>query len=275
LFVGIEIVISVASFAKTELLLILIFSFLGFISREVTRTKVLIGAACVLCAYFMFQPLVGYGRHQLAMRYGEIRGAGIAERWAIVRNYLEEGRDSIVSSRQGGLSRLSYVNIGAFVVDRYDFGSPGDTLGNAAAVVVPRALWPDKPIITQLGADLYFTVRGRSGTSLGVGHFAEAYWNFGWLGIAPFMGVLSLILSIFTVASMRIMAGKDWLLLPFVFIGINMGLRVDGHFVPDILGAGWIAICLGIGLVVIKPLLRMLVHPKIFSGFGPVGTRRA
>lgn len=275
LLIGLEIIVSVASFAKTELLLILIFSFLGFINRQASKTRVLVGASCVLLAYFMFQSLVGYGRHQLATRYGEIRGAGLAERWAIVQNYLDEGRDNIVSTRQGGLSRLSYVNIGAFVVDRYDFGTPGNTLRNAAAVIIPRALWPDKPIITQLGADLYFSVRGRGGTSLGVGHFAEAYWNFGWFGIVPFMGVLSLILSAFTRVSMRIMAYKDWLLLPFVFIGINMGLRVDGHFVPDILGAGWIAVCLGIGLMAIKPLLRMLTYPAVPRAGGTVGARRA
>src|SRR5690606_18534318 len=159
--------VSVASFAKSELLLILIFSFLGFISRNVGKTKVLIGASCVLFAYFAFQPLVGYGRDQLVMRYGEIRGAGLVERWDIVQDYLAGARR--VYTRQGGLSRLSYLNVGAYVVDKYDAGLPGDTLRNAAAVFVPRILWPDKPIITSLGPELNFEIFGREGSSLGIG----------------------------------------------------------------------------------------------------------
>src|SRR6185437_16813150 len=100
------------------------------------------------------------------------------------QSYLDGGREATVLTRQSGLSRLSYVNIDAFVVDRYDSGVPGDTFHNAGAVVIPRVLWPNKPIITQLGSDLNLRVFGQEGSSLGIGHFAEAYWNFGWWGIA-------------------------------------------------------------------------------------------
>jgi len=272
--VGIEIAVAIASFAKTELLLILIFSFLGFISGKASRTKIVIGASCVLFAFFTFQSLVGYGRDQLSQRYNSIAGAGLHERWAIVQTYLDGGGEASASARQGGLSRLSYVNVGAFVVDRYDAGNPGNTLRNAAAVFVPRILWPGKPIITQLGVDLNFQVYGRYGSSLGVGHFAETYWNFGWAGIVPFMTVLALILSVYTRVSMRIMARQDWLLLPVVFLGVNMGLRVDGHFVPDILGAAWIAICIGFGLVAARAVLGRLTSGRTAAGLRAAGSRR-
>jgi hypothetical protein len=160
------------------------------------------------------------------------------------------------------------------VVNRYDAGNPGYTLRNAAAVFVPRILWPGKPIISQLGGDLNFLVFGRFGSSLGVGHFAEAYWNFGWAGIIPFMAVLALILSVYTKISMRIMARQDWLLLPVVFIGVNMGLRVDGHFVPDILGPAWVAICIGFGLVAARAVLRRLTGGKAAPRLRAVGSRR-
>jgi hypothetical protein len=260
---GIEILVSIASFAKTELLLILIFSFLGFISRKASKTKIVIGASCVLLAFFAFQSLVGYGREQLYQRYHSIQGAGLYERWAIVQTYLDSGHETVTSTRQTGLSRLSYVNVDAFVVEKFDAGSPGDTLRNAAAVFVPRILWPDKPIITQLGEDLNFLVFGRAGSFLGIGHFAEAYWNFGWAGVIPFMAALALILSIYTRISVRIMARQDWLLLPIVLIGVNVGLRVDGFFVPDILGRAWIAVCVGFGLVTARSMFGMLTSKKI------------
>jgi len=262
ILIGLDIVVSVASFAKTELLIIMIFSFLGFISREASRTKIVVGTCCVLAAYFAFQSLVGYGREELISRYGEIRGAGLNERWEIVQSYLNGGQETVSTTNQGGLSRLSYVNADAFVVDRYDAGIPGNTLYNAAAVLVPRVLWPDKPIITQLGTDLNLLVFRQEGSSLGVGHFAEAYWNFGWWGIAPFMAVLALILTVFTRFSMRMMACRKWLFLPVVFIGVKMGLRVDGFFVPDIIGAAWIAICLGLALASVDAMIGKLTLRK-------------
>lgn len=253
LLIGFDIIVSISSFAKTELLLILIFSFLGFISREANKTRMALGALCVAIAYFAFQPLVMHGREELAMRYGEIRGAGLGERWDIVQDYLDGSRGASASDdKQLGLLRLSYVNVDAFVMARYDAGLSGTTLRDAAAVFIPRVLWPDKPIITRLGGDLYFLVRGRDGSAMGVGHFAEAYWNFGWSGIVPFMAVLALILSVFTRVSMRVMAYRNWLFLPVVFIGVNLGLRVDGHFVPDVLGASWMAVCLGLALMAVS-----------------------
>ena len=147
------------------------------------------------------------------------------------------------------------MNVDSYVVSRYDAGMPGYTLGDAAAVLVPRVFWPGKPIITQLGADLNFLVFRQVGSSLGVGHFAEAYWNFGWLGIVPFMFVLALILTIFSLVSMGIVARKDWLFFPVVFIGVYMGIRVDGFFVPDILGPAWMALVLGAGLSIARLFL--------------------
>lgn len=216
----------------------------------------------MIIAYISFQPLVSYGREQLAIRYGEIRGAGLVERWAIVEQYFEGNGGHVASTHQGGLARLSYMNVNAYVVDRFDAGLPGTTLYNAAAVFVPRVLWPNKPIITNLGPELYFELRGRYGSAIGIGHFAEAYWNFGWSGIAPFMCVLALILSAFSRFSIRVMARQDLLFLPVVFMGVYVGLRVDSFFVPAILGASWVALVTGIILYIMKSVLLVLSRPR-------------
>lgn len=256
LLVGFEVFISVISFAKTDLLLILIFSFMGFISNKVSKYRIVTGVVIIALAYSLFQPLVGFGRAQIAMRYGEIRGASLQERFDIVQTYLD-GDDALTVTGQDGLARLSYMNVNAFVVDRYDAGQPGRTLNYAAAVFVPRAFWPNKPVITDLGSDLNFEVFGRRSSSLGAGLFSEAYWNFGWAGIPIMMIITSIILSIFTITSMRIMSLRDWFFLPFVFLGVYIGLRVDGFFVPDVLGMGWIAVVLGCALMLVRNLFRL------------------
>lgn len=270
-----EISVSLASFAKMELMLILIFSFLGFISRDVTKMKVLAGVACVIFAYLASQPLVEYGRAELLLRYGKISGAELPERMDIVQSYFDGENNRVVESSQGGLTRLSYINVAAFAIERYDAGVTRNTLGNAAAVFVPRFFWPEKPIITNLGPDLYFQIRARGGSALGLGHFAESYWNFGWAGIVLFMAVLALILSVLTRVSMTFMARKDWLYLPVVFIGVVMGLRVDGHFVPDILGPAWIAFCLGFGIWAIKALPVVSIRREFRTVPPANGIRRA
>jgi hypothetical protein len=249
MLVIIEVCVSLASFAKTDLLMILIFSFLGLVSGRASRTALLAGMSVVLVSYFSFQPLVGYGRDVLSTRYGQIRGADVAERWNIVIAYLGGDRSALLSEKQSGLARLSYVNANAYVMERYDAGMPGNTLYAAMAVLVPRALWPDKPIISALGEELNFLVYNRYGSSLGIGYFSEAYWNFGWRGFIPFVAIAGIILSLFSRFSLRVMARGDWLLLPVVLIGVNMGIRTDGYLVPDILGPAWMALLLGLGLL--------------------------
>lgn len=244
----IDLFVSVASFSKTDLIKILIFSFLGVVSNRASK-KLLIGCAgIVYLAYAAFGPLVTYGREEIYFRYGEIRGAGISERLDISLEWLAGDTNIAEGSRQASLYRTSYVNVNAFVVDRYDTGQPGATFVNAAAVFVPRMIWPDKPIISNLGAELNELVTGSDRSQLGVGHFAEAYWNFGWWGIVPMMAVLAFILTIYSRFSIGVMVRGEWLFFPLVLLGVTIGLRVDGHFVVDTLGPAWTALIMAIPL---------------------------
>jgi hypothetical protein len=257
----IEIIVSIASFSKTDLLFLLMFSSLAFITRKADTKTLLTCFGVIATVYTLFQPMVTYGREAIYDRYGQIRGAGVGERLLIAQDFLKyglrEGRDTLA------LARLSYMPVNAFAIDRYDAGSPGHTLDDAAAVFVPRSLWPDKPIITRQGLELNRMILGKGGSSLGMGHFAEAYWNFGWWGFAPFMAILALIMSIYSSISLGIMARGDGLMLPLVFIGVNLGIRVDGHFVVDVVGQTWMAVVLGTSLWCIRSLI-----PAAMSSLG-------
>lgn len=61
----------------------------------------------------------------------------------------------------------------------------GGTLVAALAAIVPRALWPDKPIIGGSGdlVSRYTGLRFADGTSVGVGQVMEAFVNFGTDGV--------------------------------------------------------------------------------------------
>jgi hypothetical protein len=134
------------------------------------------------------------------------------------------------------MARFSYVNAATMVVAWHDLGRPGSTFENALAVFVPRLLWPDKPDISAGGRELYTEATGTVGTSISPGLPAEAYWNFGWWGIALLMLPLGVVLALLAHASTRIMAQERWLYLPVVLISIQVGTRVDGLYVIDYIG---------------------------------------
>jgi len=100
-----------------------------------------------------------------------------------------------ITLRQGGSSFRSTLRVLERVPSVYDY-ELGRTLGEGLlAIVVPRILWPGKPLFIP-GRD--FAIRfwekdvdQELGTSIGIGMPAEAYYNFGWFGllIFPFLGV--------------------------------------------------------------------------------------
>lgn len=251
ILVILEIMVSITSFAKTEIILILIFVYLGVLELKKGVVFSVSGMVLIAVVYLSFQPLVMYGRERVMQVHGSIIGAGLGERWGIVHDYVVAGARSNQVGYVSGLGRLSYASPNAFVINQYDSGISGNTLRHVFAVLVPRAVWPDKPIITDIAQDLYFSVSGQHGSAMAVGHFSEAYWNFGWMGLLIIMLPLGVLLTIYSSVSLSIMSRQDWLLLPIVFMGVQIGLRVDGFFVPDVVGGIWMALVAWMALSII------------------------
>jgi hypothetical protein len=85
--------------------------------------------------------------------------------------------------------RLNQDLLIGMAVENLDIGTAhfaaGSTIVDALLAVVPRALWPDKPIVAGSG-DLVadFTgLRFPEGTSVGIGQVMECYVNFGTTGV--------------------------------------------------------------------------------------------
>lgn len=90
--------------------------------------------------------------------------------------------------------------VGAAVVymrDRMVPAANGETIRDAALSLIPRALWPDKPVSAGSG-DLVTTFTGiqfAEGTSVGIGHVLEWYVNFGRLGVVLGFVLIGLVLA--------------------------------------------------------------------------------
>jgi hypothetical protein len=169
------------------------------VCRWVVKGKAPIGAlAFITVAFFILQPVKGTYR-SLVFNSGtsfstsqklSIYGTLIAQHWL--------GRDAEVQSvqldtRQSARNRLSLLLGTAHYVEwtpyPLDYRN-GSTLGYLAYGWIPRAVWPDKPIAQQANKVLPVaynlqSVTNQNTTMFGVGHLAEAYVNFGLVGILP------------------------------------------------------------------------------------------
>jgi hypothetical protein len=122
-------------------------------------------------------------------------------------------------------------------------------------------LWPEKPIITDIGSKFYGAATGNAlDSAASPGVFADCYWNFGWPGVILLMIPMGGILLLVSRYSLDVVRRELWLYFPVVLLGMRIGFRTDGFFVVDIIGGT--VILVGLHLVLkfadrfVFPLLR-------------------
>src|SRR6202023_2204221 len=86
----------------------------------------------------------------------------------------------------------------------------GQTLYQVVIAVIPRAIWPTKPVVAGSGSLVtqYTGIQFAEGTAVGIGHVMEAYISFGVVGvIGGFIALGTLIGAIDGAAGRRLRAG--------------------------------------------------------------------
>jgi hypothetical protein len=162
--------------------------------------------ALLACAFFVFQPVKGTYRKMVWLSG---RSFSPAEKVALYGKLVKEqwldsrgaGADVMEINRESAQRRLSMLMTTAHYVgwtpEPIDYKN-GSTLGYLAYGWIPRAVWPSKPIAQEANKILPVEynlqdITNQTVTMFGVGHVAEAYVNFGVLGIVPlfvFLGIL-------------------------------------------------------------------------------------
>jgi hypothetical protein len=116
----------------------------------------------------------------------------------------------------------------------------GSTIVEAILAMIPRLLWPNKPMSAGSGS-LASSFTGRefaSGTSVGVGPVLEFYGNFGTKGVVLgffFFGMLISALDL--CAGVHLRMGNWVMYVSFFLVGISC-LNVSGSLVEVTMGAG-------------------------------------
>jgi hypothetical protein len=111
-------------------------------------------------------------------------------------------------------SRLNQnILLGAAVERMTDQGgyAHGDTLWDALLALIPRALWPDKPMQAGSGTLVtqYTGIQFDAGTSVGIGHVMEFYVNFGTLGVILGFALLGTLITFIDVVAAQSLASGD------------------------------------------------------------------
>lgn len=230
--------IGLLAFSKSSAVMPVVMMMLAYFYAKPSVTRLLVMAGTTLAVFFVSAPLVDHGRYLMQVRYGGIDApAPPDERFDMLASYWDP-RTLVAGDEEIDYAslRFSYVNVGSFVTSLRDQGQEGDTYANALAVFVPRALWPDKPVITETSRRLSYEATGNWNNSVAPGLAPEAYWNDGWFGVAVMGAIIGLIVSVWSVYSLAVQVAGAWYLFPVVLLGVRMGSRFDGFFVSDVLG---------------------------------------
>lgn len=227
-----ELMSSILLFSKTDVIMTLGVAFLGLYFVRPSRLLATSAFSVIAVAYLIVTPLVSKGRLYIGSNRTSIsdRLDALEQAWS-----AEHDQTSESGTPQGWWSRLCYSNAQAFCMRQYEAGIPGDTFRLILPAIVPRIIWPDKPIMTP-GFDFNQLVTRNSHSSSAAGVFAEAYWNAGWTGVALTCAYIGFLFSWFTKVTFKHVAARDVRCLPFAIGGLLMAASITDWFASTYVG---------------------------------------
>jgi len=157
---------------------------------------------CGLLVFLVLNSAKHEYRTQMQLSGGQLSILGKLSLWSQatsdeVSNLLGNNGQSVSQQTvQDAASRTDLLHIFAMVHRMTPDNVPyyqGETYSYFLVAWVPRFLWPDKPspstASNQLARDYHLLGANDTTTSIGIGHLAEAYANFGLPGIIVVMGM--------------------------------------------------------------------------------------
>ncbi len=228
---------------------------IAYLYHKVTFRRLMLIVGILVPYYFLVADIVTEARNLVTRSES---GRAVLSETIQVLNARASGVDQSRANDpeyQIGWARLSYVNAGSFAISLYDQGIPGDTLRDIFIVWIPRIVYPDKPIITDIARDFTFRANGNYNSSTSPSIPAEAYWSFGWLGVGLFAALCAPVLALWSIYNVLALQREAWHLLLVVALGLRTGSRIDGMLVPDIVGPISAAVVLHIMLYFANRLL--------------------
>ena len=228
--------LTVLSFAKSAIIIALLFPVIGFFAGNRNIKRLAVRLALVAIVFAVSQDWVHHGRAIVLERTQTINEADYSERLEILFDYAVNRRayEQEGDARQGWWTRLNFSRVQAFAMTAYDTGRPCNSLSTAWMHFIPRAIWTEKPILYGPGLAFYETVTGNSLKSfLGLSIYGDLYWQFGWTGLALGCFAIGLLFSMLAWRSLSIMETDDFMRVPLVLIAFEIAALSPNKFVVN------------------------------------------
>lgn len=198
------------------------------------------------------------------------------ENLAAAAKLREEKYGGVTGVLKGLLIRFDLAPVQGYLFNEYNSGRAGKTLENFEATFIPRVFWPEKPIISRHGPELhkqYFNDPAQIGSSLAPSYSAEAYWNYGPLGVVVVSLLLGLAIGWLTRCSQRAMMGLDPAYFIIAFPVLFWACFVESWIVATYLGEFIIFIVL---LLVMRLAIGFwdLLYGSVFTKYGSIGSAK-
>ena len=97
------------------------------------------------------------------------------------------------------LMRFDVFNIQGYLITKYDSGKNGSSLDNFWSALIPRILWKEKPVVTDMALSLNDEIfqNEEMKSSIAPTFIAEAYWNYGFTGVVAISVYIGILLNLF------------------------------------------------------------------------------
>jgi hypothetical protein len=243
---------SLSLFMKEVMILSIALPFVGLFLHKNRLRYIFIGGIATAVVFVLLVPVVVECRSSI-VNYSKSRLDDVVIRASFEKRIFvfltscvkvyspQSTSDKDYSGEQRWWSRLCYNSPQSFVIDRYDGGLPGNTLKNAFATVIPRLIWPSKPITARVAVEfqqLYTKRWYDNTTSIGIGIFGESYWIGGWLGVVAICTLIGLEIGVLTIVAARHINQKDhMLMLPALGAGLMIARGIDRFIVMAFIGS--------------------------------------
>lgn len=232
-FLGIVVAMALAfsgmlQLMKQGVLLPLVALTAGLAMRFRSRLVLIVGLAAVIATFLAVGSVVNIARSQAAGGT-----TTIADRWSFVK--FGWAQQAARPEKYAFWPRLCYVPTQKAALDFYDSGN-GDGLHLVPWALVPRALAPNKPIMTEMFMDLHVFITGSTGSSTAPGVFVSGYYHAGWQGVLVASLLCGWILAQTSAIARAFHKYRAQALLPLSLMGAFIAFRIDGDFIPDYVG---------------------------------------
>ncbi len=248
-------------------------------SGNLVRNRAVFAVGCLIVGYLGLSVFVTYFRDRAEIRSAVWGGQAASSRIdQLVKTFGNfELFDPFDPSHQHRIDeRLNQSYLVGIAVkrleDQPDFAR-GETIRDALIAIVPRAVWPDKPMTAGSGniVSQYTGIQFERGTSVGVGQVMEFYINFGVYGVVVGFLLIGAIVSVCDIRAANLLASGDLKRFVLWYLPAISLLQVGGSLM-EVTTSAAASICVASG--VNRYLERNEKRPQLISHPSATGRSR-